>query len=62
MSYTIYNKAFKNEQDLILFLKSKNLIINNEPKAHKLLKNISYYRFKSYMHPFKDSNKYLMGQ
>jgi len=61
MSYTIYNKAFKNEQDLILFLKSKNLIINNEPKAHKLLKNISYYRFKSYMHPFKDSNKIFNG-
>lgn len=61
MSYTIYNKPFKNENDLISFLKSKNLIINNEPKAQKLLKNISYYRFKSYMHPFKDANKMFNG-
>ncbi|MFW2581226.1 Abi family protein [Aliarcobacter butzleri] len=61
MSYTIYNKPFKNEYDLILFLKSKNLIINNEPKAQKLLKNISYYRFKSYMHPFKNTSKMFNG-
>ncbi|MCG3661509.1 Abi family protein [Aliarcobacter butzleri] len=61
MSYTIYNKPFKNEYDLILFLKSKNLVINNESKAQKLLKNISYYRFKSYMHPFKNTSKMFNG-
>lgn len=61
MPHTLYNKPFKNENDLIIFLKSKKLPINDEPKAKKLLKDISYYRFKSYMHPFKDSNKEFDG-
>ncbi|MDY0180599.1 Abi family protein [Aliarcobacter skirrowii] len=61
MPHTIYSKPFKNEDDLIIFLKSKKLPINDESKAKKLLKDISYYRFKSYMHPFKDLNKEFNG-
>ncbi len=61
MPHTIYIKPFKNENELIIFLKSKKLPINDEQKARKLLKDISYYRFKSYMHPFKDINKEFDG-
>lgn len=54
MSYSIYNKPFLDELQLIQFLKSKSLPINDEQLAKKTLKDISYYRFKSYLHPFKD--------
>ncbi len=52
----IYNKPFLDEIQLLQFLKSKQLPILDENKAKQILKNISYYRFKSYLHPFKDSN------
>lgn len=50
----IYNKPFLDETQLLQFLKSKQLPILDEEKAKNILKNISYYRFKSYLHPFKD--------
>ena len=40
MPHTLYNKPFKDEDDLIIFLKSKKLIINDELKAKKSLKDI----------------------
>jgi|TARA_R110002050_G_scaffold1710_4_gene11316 abortive infection bacteriophage resistance protein len=52
----IYNKPFLDETQLLQFLKSKQLPIQNEEKAKQILKNISYYRFKSYLHPFKDDS------
>ena len=52
----IYNKLFLDEIQLLQFLKSKHLPILDEENAKYILKNISYYRFKSYLHPFKDTN------
>jgi abortive infection bacteriophage resistance protein len=44
---TIYNKPFLDENKL--------LPINNENNAKKILKDITYYRFKIYAHPFKNN-------
>jgi len=54
MPYAIYDKPFKNESDLILFLKEKGLLFHDEAKAKKILRDINYYRFKIYLYPFID--------
>lgn len=54
MPYTLYTKPFQNENQLIALLTSKNLIFNDVPLAQNIFKNINYYRFKIYLHPFKD--------
>lgn len=52
MSYTTYEKPFKNPSELLAFLKLKGLIIKDEPEAVKFLGNINYFRFKAYLRPF----------
>lgn len=55
MSPKIYNKPFLDENQLLAFLKNKSLPISNEEYAKKILKDITYYRFKIYAHPFKNT-------
>ena len=54
MSLQNYNKSFLDENELLEFLKNKSLIINDEEYARKILRDITYYRFKIYSHPFKN--------
>lgn len=54
MTLQIYNKPFLDENALLDFLKNKSLIINDEEYAKKILRDITYYRFKIYSHPFKN--------
>lgn len=56
MPYSIYTKPFYDENQLITFLHAKFLPINDEVYAKKILKDITYYRFKSYLHPFEDQD------
>jgi abortive infection bacteriophage resistance protein len=52
--YSLYLKPYKNPTDLIIKLKSQNLIISDEPKASVILSKINYFRFKIYLRPFLD--------
>lgn len=52
--YSLYTKSYKNLTDLIIKLKSQNLIISDETKANKILSKINYFRFKIYLRPFLD--------
>ncbi len=56
MTYIEYEKAFLNDVKLIEFLKSKLLKFRDEDFAKKTLKNITYYRLKSYSIPFMNQN------
>lgn len=50
-----YNKPPLSTQDQIAKLKSRGLLISNEPKAASYLSNISYYRLRAYTYPFQNN-------
>ncbi len=50
-----YNKPHKSYEEQVQLLKDRGLIINDEQRAIKHLKNISYYRLSAYMLPYKKS-------
>lgn len=51
-----YNKPAITIQAQIAKLKSRGLIISNEPKAESYLSNISFYRLRAYTYPFQDNS------
>jgi len=60
MNYQPYSKPYRTPKQLIYYLKEKNLKIDNISNAIKILEDINYFRFKSYLRPFfnKDCTKY----
>lgn len=52
----IYNKKAVSITDQVAKLKSRGLILPDEPKAVSYLSNISYYRLRAYTYPFQDNN------
>lgn len=57
LSKEIYDKNVLTEEQLINFLKTKNLKFKDEKKALEYLKHTSYYNFKEYSDIFLDENK-----
>lgn len=51
----IYNKIPLSFQDQIALLESRNLLIDNEPKALSYLQEISYYRLSAYFLPYQSA-------
>ena len=49
---TNYIKTCTSEQDLILLLKNRGLIISDEQKAINYLSNIGYFRLSAYLYPY----------
>lgn len=49
----VYNKVPLSFQDQITLLKSRGLVIDNEPKAISYLQEISYYRLSAYFLPYQ---------
>ena len=61
MSYIEYNKQFLDENQLVTFLKSKSLIFTDKDCAKKILRDITYYRLKSYAFPFIEQNNLFIN-
>ncbi|VWL84885.1 Abi family protein [Oceanivirga miroungae] len=57
LSKEIYDKNVLTEEQLVAFLKTKNLKFKDEKKAIEYLKHTSYYNFKEYSDIFLDENK-----
>ena len=57
MAKPTYNQPQISIDDQILLLKSEGLCFQNEERARHLLKNISMFRLKSYLKPFRQQNK-----
>jgi abortive infection bacteriophage resistance protein len=53
MSKKIYHKVPLSFQDQLLLLKSRSLVIDDEPKAISYLQEISYYRLSAYFLPYQ---------
>ena len=62
---TNYIKTCNSEQDLILLLKNRGLIITDEQKAINYLSNIGYFRLSAYLYPLlkepKENHLYKAG-
>ena len=56
MKTNYYQKPQISVEDQITLLKSEGLIFMDEEKANHLLQNISLFRFKSYLKPFRQQN------
>lgn len=60
-----YLKKYSSPIDLVLLLKSRGLIINDESKAINYIKRIGYYRLSAYFYPFliypKKLHKFKLG-
>ncbi|MEE1173982.1 MAG: Abi family protein [Paludibacteraceae bacterium] len=56
MKTNYYQKPQISVEDQITLLKSQGLIFMDEEKANHLLQNISLFRFKSYLKPFRLQN------
>jgi abortive infection bacteriophage resistance protein len=56
MKTNYYQKPQISVEDQITLLKSEGLIFMDEEKANHLLQNISLFRFKSYLKPFRLQN------
>lgn len=52
-----YEKVFLSIEDQLIQLKKRGLIINDEPKAIRLLENVSYYRLSGYWYPLLEDKK-----
>ncbi|MBQ9092682.1 MAG: Abi family protein [Prevotella sp.] len=51
-----YNQPQISEKEQIRLLKSEGLFFQDEERAHHLLQNISMFRMKSYLKPFRQQN------
>jgi len=51
-----YKKPPVSFKDQITRLQARGLIINNTPRAERVLSNISFYRLRAYTYPFQDNN------
>ena len=59
MGKRTYTKPPLSVQEQVDLLKSRGLQINDEPRAARYLRNISYYRLSGYMYPFlKDAKQH----
>ncbi|MCS3430689.1 Abi family protein [Klebsiella sp. BIGb0407] len=54
MQTRLYNKPYRTPADLVNDLKLKKLGFHDEDEAENILSQISYYRFKIYLHPLLD--------
>ena len=54
--YSLYAKSYKKPSDLIIKLKSQNLIVADEIKAEHLLSKVNYFRFKIYLRPLLNTS------
>ena len=54
MPTILYSKPYRTPAELVIYLKSKKLNFHDEVEAQKTLRQISYYRFKIYLHPLLD--------
>lgn len=54
MTYSVYDKPYKNYPLLVDHLEVKGLSVTNRSVAESTLRNINYYRFKVYLRPFLD--------
>jgi len=56
-----YNKSPKTIEEQIELLKERGLIVKDEEKLKRYLKNISYYHFSIYFKHFQKDNIFIEG-
>lgn len=58
----VYDKPYLPPEDLLNYLKSRNLIVEDESEAKKVLSEINWYCLKAYFHNFLDEkNNFIEG-